>query len=112
VPEVSEGSGGNAPASRLRVLLADDERAIAVTLGDAIERAGHEVTVVRDGTAAVRALDAGDYDAVISDVRMPGLGGMAVLRHAKARNSQIEVILITGFGTEQASREAIGAGAL
>jgi len=95
----------------LKVLLADDERAIAVTLGDALREAGHEVTVVGDGTAAVAALEAGPFDVVVSDVRMPGMDGMAVLVRAKAKDPRTEVILITGFGTVESAVEAMKAGA-
>ncbi len=95
----------------MKILIADDEKAIAVTLGDALRGAGHEVTAVGDGTSAVRALDAGAFDVVVSDIRMPGLDGMAVLRHAKARNPVTEVILMTGFGNVESAVEAMKAGA-
>ena len=95
----------------MKVLLADDEKAIAVTLGDALREAGHAVTVVNDGTTAVEALDDGPFDVVVSDVRMPGMDGMAVLGRAKARSPRTEVILITGFGTVESAVEAMKAGA-
>jgi len=95
----------------MKVLLADDEKAIAVTLGDALRAAGHDAVVVNDGVAAVAALDAGTFDVVVSDVRMPGLDGMSVLRHAKVRSPTTEVVLITGFGTVESAVEAMKAGA-
>ena len=95
----------------MRVLLADDEKAIAVTLGDALRGAGHAVTVVNDGTAAVEAVERAEFDVVVSDVRMPGLDGMAVLRRSKAKDPRTEVILMTGFGTVEAAVEAMKAGA-
>ena len=95
----------------MKVLLADDEKAIAVTLGDALREAGHAVTVVNDGTAAAAAVEADRFDVVVSDVRMPGMDGMAVLRRAKARDSRTEVILVTGFGTVESAVEAMKAGA-
>jgi DNA-binding NtrC family response regulator len=95
----------------LKVLLADDEKAIAVTLGDALRAAGHDVTVVNDGTAAAEAVERDAFDVVVSDVRMPGLDGMAVLRRAKAKDPRTEVILVTGFGTVESAVEAMKAGA-
>ncbi len=96
----------------MKILLADDERAIAVTLGDALRDAGHDVTVVGDGHAAVKALgDGGPFDVVVSDIRMPGLDGMTVLRRAKGANRDTEVILVTGYGTVESAVEAMKAGA-
>jgi DNA-binding NtrC family response regulator len=95
----------------LNVLLADDEKAIAVTLGDALRAAGHAVTVVNDGTSAVAAVERQPFDVVVSDVRMPGLDGMAVLRRAKTKDPRTEVILVTGFGTVESAVEAMKAGA-
>jgi DNA-binding NtrC family response regulator len=95
----------------VRVLLADDEKAIAVTLGDALRNAGHDVTVVNDGNAAAAAVEANSFDVVVSDVRMPGMDGMAVLRRAKGKDPRTEVILVTGFGTVESAVEAMKAGA-
>ena len=95
----------------MKVLLADDEKAIAVTLGAALAGAGHAVTVVNDGLAAAAALEAGAFDVVVSDIRMPGMDGMAVLGRAKAKDPRTEVILITGFGTVESAVEAMKAGA-
>lgn len=95
----------------MKVLLADDEKAIAVTLGDALRAAGHDVTVVNDGLAAAAAVDASPFDVVVSDIRMPGLDGMAVLGKAKARDPRTEVILVTGYGTVESAVEAMKAGA-
>jgi DNA-binding NtrC family response regulator len=95
----------------VKVLLADDEKAIAVTLGDALRNAGHDVTVVNDGNAAAAAVDGNAFDVVVSDVRMPGMDGMAVLRRAKGKDARTEVILVTGFGTVESAVEAMKAGA-
>ena len=63
----------------MKVLLADDEVTITVTLADALGDAGHEVFVATDTDSALRLLDEASPEAVLTDIRMPGAGGMAVL---------------------------------
>lgn len=59
----------------MRILLADDERAIAITLRDDLERVGHKVTLARDGLEARALLSEHPYDVLISDIKMPGATG-------------------------------------
>jgi PAS domain S-box-containing protein len=63
------------PAPRLRALVVDDEADVAETLGELLEREGYEVDIVSDGAAALMALDRGEYDLILSDLRMPGISG-------------------------------------
>jgi DNA-binding NtrC family response regulator len=95
----------------MNVLLADDERSIAITLRDDLEEAGHKVTVVSDGKAAHGKLQAHRYDVLITDIRMPGMDGISLLKAAKATDSGLEVIVITGHGTIESAVEAIRHGA-
>ena len=91
----------------MNVLLADDERSIAITLRDDLEEAGHRVTVVADGGKAHEELRARHYDLLITDIRMPGMDGISLLKAAKALDPALEVIVITGHGlkdTETAAR--------
>ena len=81
----------------MKVLLADDEKSIAVTLSDALRDAGHDVTVVSDGRNAMEAFRREPFECLISDVRMPGANGMEVFREAKKKHPGIKVILITAF---------------
>ena len=66
----------------MRVLLAEDEETIVVTLRDALEEAGHEVVHAPDTDAAVSLLASDNPDVVLTDIRMPGEGGMEVLRRS------------------------------
>jgi DNA-binding NtrC family response regulator len=93
------------------VLLADDERSIAVTLRDELEEAGHKVTVVMDGTAAHKALQDNRFDVLITDIRMPGMDGISLLKAAKEIDPVLEVIVITGQATIETAVEAIRYGA-
>ncbi len=95
----------------MRVLLADDEVTISVTLGDALEEAGFEVAVANDTDEALAALDAGGIDLVLTDIRMPGAGGMAVLERAIELDAERPVIIMTGFAAMEDAARAIEVGA-
>ncbi len=95
----------------MRVLLADDERAIAITLADDLRRAGYEVETASDGNEAVASYDAGRFDAVITDLNMPGRTGLQLLEHVKASERSSEVIIITGYGTIDSAVDAMRKGA-
>ena len=82
----------------MRVLLAEDEETIAVTLKDALEEAGHQVQHAPDTAGALEILAAENPDVVLTDIRMPGAGGMELLRQAVAQDERRPVILMTGFG--------------
>ncbi len=96
--------------SRARILIAEDKesmlRLLVRILGDA-----HEVVTAADGTAALARLSEERFDAVLTDIRMPGADGFAVLRAAKARAPGTEVIMLTGFASIPAAVEAIRLGA-
>jgi DNA-binding NtrC family response regulator len=94
----------------MHVLLAEDEETIAVTLKDALEEAGHEVDHAPDTERALELLEA-DPDIVLTDIRMPGPGGMELLKQAVARDEHRPVILMTGYGTVEQAVEAMRIGA-
>jgi DNA-binding response OmpR family regulator len=79
----------------LRVLLVDDERAITDYLGPMLERAGFEVTVARDGQAALRLVEELRPALVILDVILPGLDGREVCRRLRAAGDWTAVIMLT-----------------
>jgi DNA-binding NtrC family response regulator len=95
----------------LRVLLAEDEPTIAVTLGDALEERGYAVRVAGTTADALAALEAEHPDVVLSDIRLPGEGGMAILRRALELDPKRVVILMTGYGTVDQAVEAMRLGA-
>jgi DNA-binding NtrC family response regulator len=95
----------------MRVLLAEDEETIAVTLRDALEEAGHEVDHAPDTDSALALLERVNPDVVLTDIRMPGAGGMALLERAVDQDSDRPVILMTGFGTVEQAVEAMRIGA-
>ncbi len=95
----------------MRILLADDERSIAVTLGDALRGAGHAVTVVPDGDQALQAVRSDSFDCVITDIRLPKADGIKVLQGAKEAQPGCKVILITAYASVENAVAAIKDGA-
>ncbi len=95
----------------MKILLADDERTIAVTLGDALTGAGHTVTVVPDGEQAIQALKSDAFDCVITDIRLPKADGLKVLAATKERQPSARVILITAYASVEDAVKAIKDGA-
>ncbi len=94
----------------MKVLLAEDEETIAVTLRHALEDAGHRVACAADTARALELLR-GDPDVVVTDIRMPGAGGMEVLRRSIELAPRRPVVLMTGYGTVEQAVEAMRIGA-
>lgn len=85
------------PATRsLRILIVDDEASIRRALVRHLGRRGHVVDEAADGHAALQLLDRHEYDAILSDVRMPGMGGAALLEELRGRDLADRLILVTG----------------
>ena len=95
----------------MRVLLAEDEETIAVTLRHALEDAGHQVVHAPDTGTALARLERDDPDVVLTDIRMPGGGGMEVLQRSVALDPHRPVVLMTGYGTVEQAVEAMRIGA-
>ncbi len=95
----------------MRVLLADDERAIAITLADDLRRTGIEVETAADGNEAQALYDGGRFDVVVTDLNMPGITGSELLEHIKRGEDAAEVIIITGYGTIDSAVDAMRKGA-
>jgi len=93
------------------VLLAEDEVTIAVTLKDALEAAGHSVLPAADTEAALAILEKRHPEAVLTDIRMPGEGGMSVLRRSLELDPSRPVIVLTGYATVDQAVEAMALGA-
>ncbi len=94
-----------------RLLVADDEAAIRESLGEVLREEGYEVTEAVDGSAAIAALEAQEFDLVISDLRMPGADGIEVLRRTRELAPQTLVILMTAHATVETAVEALRQGA-
>lgn len=93
------------------VLVIDDEEAARYGICRALRNSGYAVEEAADGTAALEKLDATLPDVVVSDINMPGMDGLTLLRHLNARPEPPPVVLITAYGSEQMAVEALRAGA-
>ncbi len=94
-----------------RVLLVDDEREFVQTLSERLEMRDVGSAVAYDGESALRMVEDDEPDVIILDLRMPGIDGIEVLRRVKASRPRIEVIILTGHGSEEDRRTCIELGA-
>src|SRR2546430_303110 len=93
------------------LLIADDDPGLCESLERTLTREGYRVILASDGNAALERLQAGGVDLVLTDLKMPGLSGIELLRAAKAIASDVDVILLTAFGTIEEAVKAMKDGA-
>ncbi len=92
------------------ILICDDERSICEMLDITLRREGYKVETVNSGEAATRKLDSALFDVIVTDIRMPNINGIEVLRHAHKVSPDSAVILITAVDDFEAAVEAVKAG--
>ena len=95
---------------RPRVLVVDDEASIRELLSRTLALAEYDVDLAPDGRTALERLRTIPYDLLITDLRMPGVDGLTVIREARRLKAEIPVIIITGFSTEASAIEAVNLG--
>jgi DNA-binding NtrC family response regulator len=94
-----------------KILVVDDEPAMRRSLAIMLRREGYTVGEAPDGGLAVEHVDRDTVDLVIADLRMNGVSGLDVLRHVKQAHPDVEVILMTAYGTIEAAVDAMRLGA-
>jgi two-component system response regulator HydG len=109
--ERADRENGGAAREPLRVLVIDDDKALAEALAESLQRVGYDCAVATSGPAGARRIEHDDFDVVLTDLKMADLDGLAVLRKARAENPDAEVILITGHGDVKTAVEALKQGA-
>ena len=96
---------------KMTILLVEDDPFERGSIGLMLQYEGYDVTAVEDGLFALEQLEASQFDVVVSDLRMPRVTGVELVRKIKARGLETEVIIMTSYsGTDQAA-EALEAGA-
>ena len=98
------------PDGRPRVLVVDDEASIRDLLLKTLALADYDVDLAPDGRVALERMRLCSYDLLITDLNMPGMDGLAVIREARRLHENLPVIIITGFSTEASVIEAANLG--
>jgi DNA-binding NtrC family response regulator len=94
-----------------RVLVVDDEQSLRKVLAATLQREGYEVQVASDGEEAIAALDRDGADVVVTDLVMPKMDGLSLLRKVVSRHPDVPVIVVTAHGKVDSAVEAMKAGA-
>ena len=102
VPAPSDG--------RARVLVVDDDEGVRELLTRTLTLADYEVDVAADGRTAVDRMRIIHYDLLITDLRMPGVDGLGVIREARRLRADLPVIIVTAHSSEASAIEAINLG--
>jgi len=103
-------SSAKGTLERPRVLVVDDEQQIRDLVAKTLSTADYDVDTAPDGPSAIDRLKNTDYDLLITDLKMPGMDGLSVIREARQRSAELPIIIITGFSTEASAIEAINLG--
>jgi excisionase family DNA binding protein len=108
---VATASRGPIPtAGRPRILVVDDEASIRDLLAKTLALAEYDVDLAPDGRTALDRLRLFPYDLLVTDLRMPGVDGLTVIKEARRLKADIPVIIITGFSSEASAIEAVNLG--
>jgi two-component system response regulator PilR (NtrC family) len=94
-----------------RILVVDDERSMRDFITILLRKHGHVVETADDGEAALRLLGEREYDLVLTDLKMPGAGGLEVLAEVKRRDPSTQVILMTAYASTDTALRAMKEGA-
>lgn len=93
-----------------KILVVDDEESVRVILKQILEKGGFEVDVASDGEDAMLKLKGGPFDMLVSDINMPRMDGVALLKKSKEAYPKMPVIFITAYGKDKVIMEAMKTG--
>ena len=110
IPSATPTRSMAGPVGRPRVLVVDDEATIRDLLSKTLALAEYDVDLAPDGRAALDRLRMIPYDLLITDLKMPGVDGLTVIREARRLKADLPVIIITGFSNEASAIEAVNLG--
>ncbi len=95
----------------MKILLIEDEKITRITLTNTLKKEGYEVSSSATGTAGMELLKQKKFDVIITDLRLPRMNGLDILKKVKEKTPQTEVIIITAFATVETAVEALKSGA-
>jgi CheY-like chemotaxis protein/anti-anti-sigma regulatory factor len=109
---MTSGRNGGSPAhkSQHRVLVVDDEENVRVTTAAILEQEGYEVETASDGQEALSKVRNGHFDLVLTDLRMEGIDGNALLNELCTRHPHIVTVVLTGYASIESSIDALRCG--
>ncbi len=96
---------------RIQIMVLDDEEIVGKRLKTALEKSDYDVEIFQDSRQAVERIAEKEFDIVVTDMRMDGIGGMGVLERVFEKSARTKVIVITGYATVEVAREALTRGA-
>jgi len=108
IPTGPESVQGENPG---RILIVDDERIVQDVLRDILAREGHDLTFAPDAETGLRALDAGEFDLIVLDLMLPGMGGLEALGQILRRDPNQVVVMLTAFGSVETAVQVMRVGA-
>jgi two-component system response regulator HydG len=94
-----------------KILVVDDQKNMRTTTAMVLRQAGHVVLEAEDGAAAIERVQQEAFDVILTDLRMPTVDGMGVLRAVRASSPETQVIVMTAYGTIESAVEAVRQGA-
>jgi CheY-like chemotaxis protein len=83
-----------------QILIVEDDEAMREFLLEAISRSGYYVEAVPDGTEALLRVESGQFDLLLTDIRMPGLDGLELVRQARRHDPALGVLLVTAYAQD------------
>jgi EAL domain-containing protein (putative c-di-GMP-specific phosphodiesterase class I) len=98
--------------ARAQVLIVDDDDAVRATTAKLVHASGYEVSVAASGIEALAVLDGREFEVVITDISMPGMDGIRLLREIRTRDPYVQVILMTGVPSIETAISAVEYGAV
>ena len=93
-----------------KILVVDDDPVVGKSFNRVLDGKGYVVVTAHDGPEALNRLAEGEYDLVVTDIRMPGMDGIEVTERVKAKRPWIPVVIVTGYGTADNENRARAAG--
>ncbi len=95
-----------------KILIVDDEKNIRMTLRHCLREQNYDIEIAINGDEALNKIKEDNYDLVLLDIKMPGLTGMEVLEKIRQGGNEVDVIMMTAYGTIERAVEAMKLGAI
>lgn len=101
---------GRLLTERARVLVVDDDPQVGKYISEALAKGDYDVDTVDSATAALDRLHESEYDLIFTDLKMPGMDGLSMIREARRQAVDVPIVIVTGQSTEASAIEAINLG--